>query len=317
MIFNKKIIFLILFIFIPIFCVFIFFTNGVRITWVNEFPSKEVITHASDGMPLRFSLWRKNKISNGNEIAILFVHGLTEKGLKAPQYSLLCKNLADRGFIVAAPWLRGHEGAFKPGSQFISSRWNPIPDIEGVFLFLKNELNLDPSNIYVLGHSSGGGYALLFGLSFPKLGGIISMSRLDLETRFNKLPGYFEKSRHWRSKAFGFQKPIPAKMYWEFVETNLFAFKIAEGLITNNSHPPILFAIGGDEASSDRNWLRNYAKEAIGTVEYYEFPGLDHFLNVKGNRKGDFVLYNKKSIEKVGNKFAHWIEKQRNQQIIK
>lgn len=118
---------------------------------------EEMLIQASDGRPLRISLWRGDE-EDGPRPAILFVHGHTARGPEEPAYAILCDALMRQGLLVAAPWLRGYANnkSHNLGSQFVPSRWTPLPDIAGAFAFLRNDPKVDPDNIIVVGHSLGG-----------------------------------------------------------------------------------------------------------------------------------------------------------------
>jgi dienelactone hydrolase len=296
--------------FLTVSLVGVLFVSPYRVTY--PFPAlHEVVTQASDGRPLRLALWRNDSSPNGSRRgAVLFVHGLTKQGPEEPVYSVFCDALARQDLVVAAPWLRGYDSdkALDVGQSFVPSRWDPLPDIAATFAFLQKDPGVDPKRIFVVGHSLGGGYALMFGLQQPEVAGIVSFSRLDMESRLRSRPGYFNNFRLGLAKTFRLDEPPSVKAFQDFADSQIFAFEIVRERLASADHPPILFAIGGQERLSDRQWLSAYSAEASGLTEYYEFPGATHTLNFRGLR--GIWVYEPHRIDEVASALARWLRGQ-------
>lgn len=146
----------------------------------------------------------------------------------------------------------------------------------------------------------------MFGLSEPHVAGIVSFSRLDMESRLRQWPGYFDRSREWFSESFGLDSIISADAFREFAESDIFAFELVQEVLSSPGHARVLFAIGGQERLSDRQWLTTYAARATGAVEYHEFAGLTHSLNVRQVGK-NMWLYDHRAIDRVASALARWI----------
>lgn len=269
----------------------------------------EVLTKATDGAPLRVALWEDNALRNGLRLpGAVFVHGLTRNGPQEPAYAMLCAALARRGLIVAAPWLRGYdsEKSLNLGKNFMASRWNPLPDVGASFALLQNHPRVDAEKIVVIGHSLGGGYGLLFGLSESRVAGIISFSRLDMEGRLRHWPGYFDRFRLEVSKTFGLHTAMSVDAFQEFADAQIFAFERAKAQLNSERQSRLLFAIGGAERLSDRQWLVDYSEHAGDATEYHEFPELSHWLNFRGFK--GIGVYNRETIDHVASTLARWIQ---------
>lgn len=279
-----------------------------RLTFGSNTAPNEMLTHADAGAPLWISVWGKDATAARQRAAVLFIHGLTRSGPQESRDAALCEALARHGLIVAAPWLRGYdsEKALPLGDKFVAQRWDPLPDITAAFAFLQKDPRVDRKNVFVIGHSLGGGYALLFGLQEPRVAGIVSFSRLDMESRLRSWPGYFDNFRLELSKGFGLEIPMSVEAFQEFANSQIFAFEIVEKMLARRVHPRILFAIGGEERRSDRQWLAAYSKKATGLSEYYEFPGVTHSLNFRG-LKGSLWVYNRHTIEQVASTLVRWM----------
>jgi len=274
---------------------------------------KEKVVHANDGRVLRILLWEGAdfRSAKGTRTGIIFVHGNTRRGPFEPPYTMLCESLARHGFLVVAPVLRGYDSlnASPVKEGFHPSIWNPLPDIEGAYKFLRNRSEIDPKSIVVVGHSSGGGYALLFGLQEPRVAGVVSISRLHLEERIRTRPGYLEELKASISQRYGLHTPIQTKDLQEFVHAKIFAFEQAKKAMKESPHPRTLLAMGSLERSADRQWLASYAADVAGKTEYYEFQGLTHMLNFWSYGE-DLWFYDLNGVNTVAGMLARWIRGQ-------
>lgn len=268
---------------------------------------KEVSTSASDRQPLRLLVWKERPSDPGRRPAIVFIHGLVDNGPRHPSYAVLCNALCQEGFVVAAPWLRGYgSDALDLGQRFDPDRWNPLPDVAGAYEFLRLDPDVDPERIFVLGHSSGAGYAVMFGLLQRDVAGVISLSPGDLEKRILGSDEGFDKFRHLFTRHFGLTAPIPEEAFSKFLETQILAFAHAKKDLKNPGHPPMLFAIGDRERASDQAWLAAYSDAVAGEAEYQAFEGLEHSLNVR--HRGSIRLYDRHIIGTVASNFAMWMQ---------
>lgn len=238
--------------------------------------------------------------------AVIFIHGHADNGAANLGYLLLCEMLANKGYVVVTPWLRGydHPEAAKPKQPFAEERWDPRPDIVATFEHLRRNPRVDPSRIYVVGHSLGGGYALLFGLDEPEVAGVVSLSRLDMAQR---LSTQRERLRMRFSRSFGLASPIPQGAFDEFAQSQLLAFERAEATLIRADHPRLLFAIGGDESEADRRWLSGYVENVSGSAQYHEFIGLNHWLGV--HHRYGLGWYNRHVLQDVVSILDRWMRR--------
>ena len=265
---------------------------------------EEALTRASDGAPLRVGLWRPAPGTQVPRAAVVFVH--SPGGALATPYVMLYEALAREGMLVAVPWLRGYRGGHRPADPFEPARWDPLPDIAGAFALARAQPEVAPSRIFVVGHSLGGGYALLFGLTESTVAGVVSLSRLDMKSRLSEWPGYFDDSRRSFSGALGLQTPMSSEVFTQFAEAQIFAFERAEALLQSAPHPRLLLGIGSRERRSDQAWLAGYASRAAGAVQYHEFEGLTHSLNVHCAPAG-VCAYDRRVIPRVASLLARWM----------
>jgi acetyl esterase/lipase len=282
---------------------------GWRFVYVPGIARENAQIRTADDLPLGISVWRGAEPGSGRAPAVLFLHGLVDRGIQEPLYGLLCAFLAEQGFVVAAPWLRGYEGATDPGAPFTAARWSPLPDVAAGFQFLAGDRGVDPGRIIVMGHSTGGGYALAFGRAQPAVAGIVSLSRLDLEGRVLRESGFQGKLRGWFSTAFGFDALIGADAFAAFAERDILVFDADIRRLRGDDHPPVLLAIGAFEEDRDRSWLERHANEAGPSVIYLELPESSHMLGVTPDVVGisGLSLYQPQRMEAAFSGLVQWI----------
>jgi hypothetical protein len=147
---------------------------------------------------------------------------------------------------------------------------------------------------------------LRFGLQQPDVAGIVSFSRLDMESRVRHWPGYSENLRLTLSDAFGLEEAMSAKDLQEFAASEIFVFEAIAQTLAVSNHPRVLFAIGSREALKDRQWLSKYSANAGSGAEYYEFSGVTHWLNFRAFRK-PIWMYQPGKLNEVASTLARWL----------
>jgi poly(3-hydroxybutyrate) depolymerase len=112
---------------------------------------------------------------------IIALHGLGSSPSRMIRYQGLTDFAEERGYIVAAPFgynERGWYGSRGPGRA--SERGDAASDPENlgelseqdvmnVLRIVRDEYNVDPSRIYLMGHSMGGGGTWHLGITYPDI----------------------------------------------------------------------------------------------------------------------------------------------------
>ena len=131
-------------------------------------PGAERITYQSTGLSLSAFV---SPVSAGkhDRPAVLFLHGGFAFGQDDWEQ---VQPFREAGFVVMTPILRSENG--QPG-QF-SLFYNEVEDVLSAAEALKNRPDVDPSRIFVAGHSVGGTLTMLAALASPIFHGAASFS---------------------------------------------------------------------------------------------------------------------------------------------
>ncbi len=112
--------------------------------------------------PLRLKAW-VNRPPAGNQQkspAVLFLHGGFCFDFSDWQVT---QAFRDAGFIVMIPVLRAEEG--QPGN--FTMFYDEVDDVVNAATYLRKQLYVDPHQLYVAGHSTGGTLTLLTAMTYP------------------------------------------------------------------------------------------------------------------------------------------------------
>jgi len=112
---------------------------------------------------------------------IVALHGLGSSDAAIMRYQGLTDLAEERGYIVVAPMgfnSRGWYGSRGPGRASVRGEAANDPenlgelsqqDVMNVLELVRNEFNVDPDRIYLMGHSMGGGGTWHLALTYPDL----------------------------------------------------------------------------------------------------------------------------------------------------
>lgn len=119
-----------------------------------------------DGLEVPYFLYEKG--AEKNRPAVVYVHGGPESQIR-PTYNPVIQYLAERGFAVIAPNVRGSKGY---GEKYIKlddgrKRMDAVKDLTWLAKDLHTSLGIDPDRIGVIGRSYGGFMVLASLTHFP------------------------------------------------------------------------------------------------------------------------------------------------------
>jgi dipeptidyl aminopeptidase/acylaminoacyl peptidase len=112
----------------------------------------ERITYSSDGLPVVAFVYRPSAPPEAPRPAVIFNRGSWTVDDTAPEMLTLFHSLADAGFTVIAPMLRGSEGA--PGRDELGGAERA--DIHACLTLVANLGGVDLDNLFLAGESRGG-----------------------------------------------------------------------------------------------------------------------------------------------------------------
>ncbi len=122
--------------------------------------------------PLRLKAWVNRPPQDGPaRPAVLFVHG--GFGFGPPDWDM-AQPYRDAGYVVLTPMLRGENG--QPGS--FSLLYDEVDDVLAAAKYLAKQPYVDAERLYLAGHSSGGGIALLAAMASGQFRAVASFDGL-------------------------------------------------------------------------------------------------------------------------------------------
>ncbi|SKC92811.1 alpha/beta hydrolase family protein [Maledivibacter halophilus] len=138
-----------------------------------------LITYESGDLSLK-ALISNNVDENKKHPAIVFVHGGFAFDIG---YWEIAKPYIDSGFIVMTPMLRGENG--NQGNYELI--YGEVDDVIAAGKYLKELSYVDPDNIFLVGHSSGGAISMLASMMPSDYKAISSFggAPLDLQAELN------------------------------------------------------------------------------------------------------------------------------------
>lgn len=137
------------------------------------------------GIPMSYEVYVPTKYNSAQPTPLIVaLHGLGSNPTQLIRYQGLTDLAEDRGYIVAAPmgynsggWY-GSRGPGRPPGRGGRGDQSAVPenlgelselDVMNVLDIVRKEFNVDPSRIYLFGHSMGGGGAYHLGMKYPEI----------------------------------------------------------------------------------------------------------------------------------------------------
>ncbi len=138
------------------------------------------------GRPMEYELYVPGKYNNSRPTPLIVaLHCLGAVARDMIRYEHLTELAEERGYIVVAPMgynNHGWYGSRGPGHELVGGRGSLATkddpenlgelselDVMNVLSAVRNEFNVDPKRIYLMGHSMGGGGTWYLGIKHPEL----------------------------------------------------------------------------------------------------------------------------------------------------
>ena len=219
----------------------------------------------------------------GSHPAVVISHGGTRRGRRLALYTVAARKLAERGYIVLTFDFRGFGDSERPRRFETASDLDFVQDVVAAVDYLAANRHVDPARISAVGHSFGAGVAVAASLRDRRIGRAVSISPgRNTARRFfgpgAPDPGY--PSRRM-SRDMGVDPPIPRELF----DPHLKAY-VAEAILDQPIHPPILLVDGAKESPDDLAFLADVAARMTGPKGYVTIPGADHYFGTRQDQDG-------------------------------
>ncbi len=203
------------------------------------------VTLDSDGIRIMGSLYRPR----GPALlpGIVLLHGSTPVGRKLPLYTLLAKKFASRGYAVLAIDLRGFGESEDPRNFSRAVSWDPIPDIHKAVDYLRSLPFIDISEIYLIGHSMGGSYAVAAAAANQRIRKVVAIG--PARRIHSRIMAEDAPDRQYSLKRFSRDRMLDRALPMDVFLKIASSWELENYLdyISGDHHQPILLIDGGLE----------------------------------------------------------------------
>lgn len=225
---------------------------------------------------------------------MVLLHGSYPWGRKAGLIRMLATRLAENGFYVIAPDARGFGDTADPSQIDNPESWRTAADLSHVIDYLMATDEIDPGNIFVLGHSMGANHALEGGL---------------LDSRVKALalvgPGRYTKQQdilvpEWVRARFSADRRLALPVS---SETAKFAYSLgnlrllAKSKLAESDQKPILLIDGEKEGQAKLAYVANIVSTLTGPVEYHTLVDTGHYCGVRSFYGSETLYYQPRMFE--------------------
>ena len=209
---------------------------------------------------------------------LILLHGSSILGRKLPIIPALAQGFQQQGYRVFAFDLRAHGESEQP-KTYTTDAFNFAQDVTAAIDYLKVNFPNQNSEIYVLGHSFGGGVTMASQAQESRISkAVVFAPPRRLQERFLN-PEAPEKEKLMFRWQIDMQLPKPLE--FDFWKPVMEALDIKTYLkdFTQPQHIPLLLIDAEFEPAEDLEFLRNLSEKMVPPVEYWTVPKADHYLN--------------------------------------
>jgi pimeloyl-ACP methyl ester carboxylesterase len=237
---------------------------------------------------------------------LLLLHGTSIYGRKLPLIQILAKEFQSLGYVVLAIDFRGYGESDDPDSLTCPDDFNFAQDICSAIDYLLENVPVDPSQIYILGHSFGAGSALSAQENDTRIRKLIlfgpprrlSERFLDADAKDRN----FILLRMKRDMQLSYDLDFDI---WRKVVQK----RNIENYIENFSqadHIPLFLIDSEDEDPRDLEFLERIYQKLSPPVNYWTVPKTNHYLNT-GRLLGKYI-YGKEIIDNFVCNIDFWLK---------
>jgi pimeloyl-ACP methyl ester carboxylesterase len=238
--------------------------------------------------------------------AIVLIHGSTPAGRKLPLYVMLAKELATRGYVVLSIDLRGFGESEDPKNPDRSDSWDASRDIGRAIDYLRFLNFVDPSKIYLIGHSMGGSYAVATAAADQRIRKIVAIGpsrRVYSRVLAKDAPDqrYFHE-RFSRDRML--ENALPIDAFLKIVST--WQLERYLDYFSGNHHQPIFLIDGALERPEDLSYLKGFYERMSTPKHYLTLPNSDHYSNTM--EIGSLIFYDRGAFSRLVEVIDQWLK---------
>jgi pimeloyl-ACP methyl ester carboxylesterase len=271
--------------------------TNTRIYWDNHGKRVEFM---SDGLKLVGTLYPANsdRGKKTRRSAIVLLHGSNPYGRRLPLYRILGYKLSQKGYLVLTFDLRGFGESDAPPIIDQIESWNGINDVIHAIDYIKFIDRINPTDIYLVGHSMGANHAIAAGIRIPEVEKIVAIgpSRRVKELFFQK-----DSYQNIRSHLIRFSRDrrldqlIPEKVLLEYLNQTMIDNYVE--YFSLPQHKSLMLIDGELEREEDKVFLRELYQKMTPPVIYITIKNTDHYCNTTSFR--NLMIYDKKVVEEM------------------
>ncbi len=232
----------------------------------------------SGGLTLRGSLYLPR--GKGPFPGIVFTHGGTSLGRKLPLYQVLGRQLSRRGYAVLTFDFRGYGESDDPERFEADTDFDFIGDVKQALAYLMTVERVDPSHVYLAGHSFGAGVIIPAGAQDDRVRGIISIAPGRRGDELMWAPDAPLKHYPRQRIAVDMQIPELRRISTDFINPIL-QYVTIDTILTFPQHPPLLVIDGALEPPEDLAFLKNFFQRITPPKTHVTIENAGHYFGVK------------------------------------
>lgn len=270
---------------------------------------QDEITFLSGNLQLRGTLYSP-ACQLQKKPGIVLCHGATGFGRRLELYSVMGPRLAQRGYVVLSINFRGFGDSEDPHRLETFADLDFVHDISSAMSVLSELDRVDPSQLFIIGHSFGAGVGLAAGIRDFRSKGVVSISppRLARERFFapNAPTPDFPQVR------ISSRMELPQLIPQNLINPH-FKDYMAEAILDYPKHPPILFVDGENEPRDELDFLQKVYEKMAPPKSYITIPKADHYFGTTFEQSyTENLTYDEGPMNALLDNIASWLKAHKN-----
>jgi pimeloyl-ACP methyl ester carboxylesterase len=236
-------------------------------------PRREAVSFPSGRLTLRADLFHPPGRRAG---AVVLAHGASPLGRRHGLYLGLARRLAERGYLVLSPDLRGYGESEDPARVASAADLDFAADLVAATDYLQERFG--STRVTVVGHSFGGGVALAAAARDPRVAGVVAVS--PGRRAYEVVLGTAEQRRQIRDRMIGEMGLRAEQFPVELVDAVVVPI-IVDSYVDRPFRAPVLFVDGALEDAADLRFLHALSRRMQAATAYVTIPRADHYFGVQ------------------------------------
>jgi len=241
---------------------------------------------------------------------VLLLHGSCPEGRTLPLYPALARELCRRGCVVLNMDQRGHGGSTPPPRIRAAADLDFVGDAVRVSEALVSLAGVKrPTAVVLVGHSFGGGVAVVAGLRSAAVTHVVGISPgRRLEERF-LAPGReagLAYAQRRKSNDMRLDQLIPLDVVAEVVRSYDIGQLRGRSLVK-----PLLIVEGALEPAKDLAFSEALAASMQGPVARHVLPNADHyygFMQATEDRGRQWIVSDEEVVDRLAHAIMQWLK---------